>query len=154
MIRRPPRSTLFPYTTLFRSVHGSQRLTYREVARRTAGLATALRNKDLKRGDRVGIYLDASVPQVISIFGVSQAEGVYVPINALLHAEQVMHIANDCGMRALITTPAKLSTLAAVLHSIPSLEFLIVTGEEELPAARVPVYRLDECCAAAPSGLW
>src|SRR2546421_11191546 len=25
MIRRPPRSTLFPYTTLFRSVHGSHR---------------------------------------------------------------------------------------------------------------------------------
>src|SRR2546422_7068901 len=25
MIRRPPRSTLFPYTTLFRSVRGSQR---------------------------------------------------------------------------------------------------------------------------------
>src|SRR5258707_6553567 len=24
MIRRPPRSTLFPYTTLFRSVHRSQ----------------------------------------------------------------------------------------------------------------------------------
>src|SRR5260370_23044443 len=23
MIRRPPRSTLFPYTTLFRSVHGA-----------------------------------------------------------------------------------------------------------------------------------
>src|SRR5256885_10166948 len=25
MIRRPPRSTLFPYTTLFRSTRGSQR---------------------------------------------------------------------------------------------------------------------------------
>src|SRR3989442_6053062 len=24
MIRRPPRSTLFPYTTLFRSIHGRQ----------------------------------------------------------------------------------------------------------------------------------
>src|SRR2546422_3843228 len=24
MIRRPPRSTLFPYTTLFRSLHGEQ----------------------------------------------------------------------------------------------------------------------------------
>src|SRR2546422_8508654 len=24
MIRRPPRSTLFPYTTLFRSVHGEK----------------------------------------------------------------------------------------------------------------------------------
>src|SRR3712207_6977842 len=26
MIRRPPRSTLFPYTTLFRSVHECQRV--------------------------------------------------------------------------------------------------------------------------------
>src|SRR2546426_3126244 len=26
MIRRPPRSTLFPYTTLFRSVHGRRRV--------------------------------------------------------------------------------------------------------------------------------
>src|SRR3712207_7389008 len=26
MIRRPPRSTLFPYTTLFRSAHGGQPL--------------------------------------------------------------------------------------------------------------------------------
>src|SRR5258708_30250632 len=26
MIRRPPRSTLFPYTTLFRSPHGGRRI--------------------------------------------------------------------------------------------------------------------------------
>src|SRR3712207_8219744 len=31
MIRRPPRSTLFPYTTLFRSVLGHLRLLRREV---------------------------------------------------------------------------------------------------------------------------
>src|SRR5438094_7213388 len=29
MIRRPPRSTLFPYTTLFRSENGTRRLTRR-----------------------------------------------------------------------------------------------------------------------------
>src|SRR2546429_10015198 len=28
MIRRPPRSTLFPYTTLFRSVHAFGKLSY------------------------------------------------------------------------------------------------------------------------------
>src|SRR5256886_15560810 len=35
MIRRPPRSTLFPYTTLFRSIQGgarSQRVEYRIAA--------------------------------------------------------------------------------------------------------------------------
>src|SRR5256885_3932897 len=29
MIRRPPRSTLFPYTTLFRSCHSRQRADWR-----------------------------------------------------------------------------------------------------------------------------
>src|SRR3712207_7499922 len=31
MIRRPPRSTLFPYTTLFRSRNGQQQLLRREL---------------------------------------------------------------------------------------------------------------------------
>src|SRR3712207_8028935 len=34
MIRRPPRSTLFPYTTLFRSHHGKQLWTKRRTASR------------------------------------------------------------------------------------------------------------------------
>src|SRR2546422_7993809 len=66
MIRRPPRSTLFPYTTLFRSklpdcrvhelfeervrahpdalaaVHGDRQLTYRELNARANQLARAL----------------------------------------------------------------------------------------------------------------
>src|SRR2546430_6699012 len=45
MIRRPPRSTLFPYTTLFRSVHGRDR--------RQAGVVRAGRNRHaLPRRDR------------------------------------------------------------------------------------------------------
>src|SRR2546422_2821729 len=36
MIRRPPRSTLFPYTTLFRSPKGWQRLTPDEIAAKLA----------------------------------------------------------------------------------------------------------------------
>src|SRR5438034_5831680 len=41
MIRRPPRSTLFPYTTLFRSWQGTSRVplsaVYRDAGRRAAG---------------------------------------------------------------------------------------------------------------------
>src|SRR5436189_3888534 len=50
MIRRPPRSTLFPYTTLFRSapqlpplLHGAGHLEHRDLdAARRAGLARPL----------------------------------------------------------------------------------------------------------------
>src|SRR5476649_696871 len=37
MIRRPPRSTLFPYTTLFRSCQGEQRRSQHEQAQHMAG---------------------------------------------------------------------------------------------------------------------
>src|SRR2546429_4306620 len=40
MIRRPPRSTLFPYTTLFRSVHARRRPA-RHRRRRAPGAAAA-----------------------------------------------------------------------------------------------------------------
>src|SRR2546426_12499490 len=41
MIRRPPRSTLFPYTTLFRSLIGIN--TYERFARGTPGAAASAR---------------------------------------------------------------------------------------------------------------
>jgi acyl-CoA ligase (AMP-forming) (exosortase A-associated) len=135
-------------------VHGDQRLSYRDVMRRASGLATALRSMGLKRGERVGIHLEASIPQVISIFGVSQSESVYVPINALLHAEQVSHIAQDCGMTALITTPAKLTALAEVLPRISTLRFLVVTGEGAIPDLALPVHRFDDLCATEPPAVW
>jgi len=135
-------------------VHGGQRLTYREVVRRTAGLATGLKRHGLQRGQRVGIYLEASIPQVVSIFGISQAEGVYVPINHLLHPEQVKHIAIDCGMKGLITTPAKLTALAEVLPQITSLEFLVVTAEGDTPETVLPVHKFEELSLLEPPEIW
>src|SRR2546427_1017323 len=38
MIRRPPRSTLFPYTTLFRSSSGRRALTWAAIGRRASFL--------------------------------------------------------------------------------------------------------------------
>jgi acyl-CoA ligase (AMP-forming) (exosortase A-associated) len=124
-------------------VHGDQRLSYRGVAQRATGLAIGLRRAGLVRGDRIGIYLDPSVAQVVSIFGTSEAGGVFVPVNATLFPEQVGHIAKDCGMKGLITTPAKLSTLAAVLPLLPCLEFVILTGEGTAEA-QLPANRLEE----------
>src|SRR6202795_553068 len=125
-------------------VHGDQRLSYREVARRSNGLVKGLRRAGLVRGDRIGIYLEASVAQVVSIFGVSEAGGVFVPINATLFPEQVGHIAKDCGMKGLITTAAKLSTLTPLLHQIPSLEFVVLTGEGDAPQTALPSHRLED----------
>src|SRR3712207_8387143 len=44
MIRRPPRSTLFPYTTLFRSQLGGDRVEDRRVGVRQRPVEHAVRN--------------------------------------------------------------------------------------------------------------
>lgn len=135
-------------------VHGEERLSYREVSERVSGLAHGLRAAGLARGDRVGIYLDASVPQVLSIFAVSQAGGVYVPINGLLFPDQVAHIGRDCQMKGLITTRAKLETLSAAIKEVPSLEFLVLVGDGGPADCPLATYDLEELCAAAPPPGW
>lgn len=135
-------------------VHGEQRLSYRQLSSRVAHLAAGLRAAGLQRGDRVGIYLEASVPQVFSIFAVSQGGFVFVPINAQLFPEQVAHIVRDCGMKALITTPSKLEKLAAVHSQLAGLQFVLVTGNEEVPEIGVPVRRFDELAQASVPDQW
>src|SRR5258708_8251259 len=80
MIRRPPRSTLFPYTTLFRSPHSvnvaqllersalyhadrtalvaaDRRWTYRELDTAVSALAGGLAGLGLHPRERLGLHL-------------------------------------------------------------------------------------------------
>jgi acyl-CoA ligase (AMP-forming) (exosortase A-associated) len=135
-------------------VHGDQRLTYAEVNARVSGLAASLRGAGLQRGERVGIYLDASANQVVSIFGVSQAGGVFVPANTLLFPEQVAHIARDCGISALITSETRLESLLRVLPEITSLRFLVVVSSGKPIALHLPAHDFDAFTKAEANGKW
>src|SRR2546422_7821657 len=61
MIRRPPRSTLFPYPTLFRSVRLP---TVRELARGLAGRTASLDAQDL---DARGVRSLAACVQILGV---------------------------------------------------------------------------------------
>jgi acyl-CoA ligase (AMP-forming) (exosortase A-associated) len=125
-------------------IHSAERLTYKEVSSRTEGVAQGLVQVGLKRGDRVGIYLEASAAQVISIFGILRGQGVFVPINAALFPDQVAHIAHDCQMKGLITSRSKLETLLPKLKGIPSLEFLVLTDSGNPDETTLPLFNLEE----------
>src|SRR2546422_7591723 len=72
MIRRPPRSTLFPYTTLFRSLHSAARVALRKegvIARRPVEQRAQQRGADERHvprhaqhrtGDRKSTRLNSS----------------------------------------------------------------------------------------------
>src|SRR2546430_3654340 len=61
MIRRPPRSTLFPYTTLFRSLHSWRTLGSRPKRRLTTSVEGKVVNLRL---DRKSTRLNSSHSQI------------------------------------------------------------------------------------------
>ena len=104
-----------------------RRCTYADLLVRTHGFAYALCERGLVRGDRVAVFLDKRVETVVASFGVAAAGGVLVPVNPVLKAAQVMHILQDSGARALVTSSARLSTLLPALADCPALEHVVVT---------------------------
>lgn len=135
-------------------VHGEERFTYGEVSCLVSGLASGLRSAGLRRGERVAIHLDPSIAQVVSIFGVSQAGGVFVPINTILFPDQVSHIGRDCGISALITSSAKLESLLPILSQIESLRFLIIASSQECGEINLPVYDFKILTSAGTQATW
>src|SRR4051794_20860359 len=84
----------------------SPALTYKGMTLSYAGLwseilafAGGLRHIGLERGERVAVFLDKRIEAVVSIFGTSAADGVFVPVNPVLKPKQVAYILSDCNVR-------------------------------------------------------
>ncbi|MBX3638140.1 MAG: AMP-binding protein, partial [Rubrivivax sp.] len=129
--------------------YGAQTLSYAELQDRVAAFASGLLALGLQRGERVAIYLEKRFETVVASFGAAAAGCVFVPLNPLLKAEQVAFILQDCGVRALLTSPDRLATLAPVIPDCPALRHLVVTdGAEAEALAGRSATRWDDLLAA------
>ncbi len=125
-------------------VCGSDRLSYRETWARVCSLAAGLRSLGMERGDRIGIYMEPSAAQALSILAVCRAGGVFVPINEVLFPDQVAHIANDCRMRGLITSKGRLEHAKEAMGSTETIEFVILEIEEDAADLGVATRRFGD----------
>ena len=107
-------------------VHGDRRISYAEMAEGATHLASNLLDCGLERRDRVAIWLEKSIEEAVSFFGISAASGIFVPINTLLVERQVRHILDDCSVRFLVTSAAFLAEHADMLAGIESLERILL----------------------------
>ncbi len=115
-------------------VFQDQQITYRELDRVTNQLANVLRKNGVRRGDRVGIYLNKSIPAIVSILGTLKAGAVYVPLDPRAPAERISYIMENCGIRCLLTSSQKMSLVAKMLSGRPQPERIILTDDSPLPA--------------------
>lgn len=106
------------------------RLTYAEIDAMANKMAAALRDRGIKRGDRVILCLPNSVELVVSIFAVLKAEGVFVPVNATTKPEKLLFLVQNARASA-IALPGKQTALAGrLLENADSLKFAIHPGSK------------------------
>ncbi|HVX33873.1 MAG TPA: AMP-binding protein, partial [Solirubrobacterales bacterium] len=81
---------------------GEQALSYGELDDGSARVATLLRERGLRPGDRVGVMLPNVLEFPLAYYGVLRAGGVVVPMNVLLKRREIAFYLADSGAKLLL----------------------------------------------------
>ena len=84
-------------------VHDTERLTYRELEARSNRLAHHLRTLGVRTNVRVGLCLEACADQLVAMFAILKAGGVYVPLDPEYPADRLHYMVEDAVAPVLIT---------------------------------------------------
>ena len=102
-------------------VCGDVRLTWREADARVNRFANALRAEGLGKGDRVALFMPASLEAWIAFWGSAKAGCVTVPLNVMLDAESLVRLADDSDAVAVVAGPGTEGRLDSVRDRLPSV---------------------------------
>ena len=112
-------------------------LTYGELERLSNQVAHRLIASGVRRGDRVGLYLQKSPFAIASIFGIMKTGACYVPVDANAPGLRLEEIARQCAFRALITSAPLYAKLPKSFHQTCVLCALLFV--DDLPPSATPV---------------
>src|SRR5512135_2479723 len=93
-------------------------VSYAELEDESNRLAHGLSEIGIKKGGRVGIYLNRSIASITALFGILKAGAAYVPIDPFCPPGRLHYILNKCGIKCLITSREKLT---GTEHALPDL---------------------------------
>lgn len=103
-------------------------VSYADLAVSTNRLARFLVEDGVRRGDRVGVYMNKGLELPRALYGILKAGGAYVPIDPTAPPARVQFILRDCGIRTLITDRAH--TAKATTAAQEATELQTVVGAE------------------------
>lgn len=118
----------FPNQEAFRCLNRG--VTYAELAQQTSQLANILVDLGVKRGDRVGVYLNRCLETSVAIYGIMKAGAAYVPIDPYAPPSRTAFLLKDCDIRHLVTSKAHKRLLTPILTDEKVLDSVIgVSGD-------------------------
>ena len=97
-------------------------LGYVELDKKANLLASSLIEGGLRKGDRVGIYMNRCLDSAVAVYGVLKTGGAFVAIDPFLPISRTLAIMNDCGIEHLITTPSQSNKIKSIAKAAPFLK--------------------------------
>ena len=105
--------------------------TYGELESQSNRLARALQEAGVRKGDRVGLWLNKSLMSICGVYGIMKAGGVYVPLDPQAPVSRAAYIARDCGLRVVIADEAHARQVPAACKQGAPMR-VVVCPEQEL----------------------
>lgn len=132
-IRLPKELILFAlkrYEKLTAIIDGNNEITYGQLYQRSTKLANALLASGIKKGEKLGLLI-YNCPEYFEIRIATYLTGiVLVPLSRDLSMEDLIVIANDCGITSLICHPEILSTDLEKLTTATRIKTVIPITED------------------------
>ncbi|MBD0325747.1 MAG: long-chain fatty acid--CoA ligase [Pyrinomonadaceae bacterium] len=117
-------------------------LTYGQIKEQADKLATAFARLGIRQGDRVGLMLPNCPQYVVATFAALRLGATIVNVNPLYTPREVLLIAQDSGMRAMLTLDILVPATLAVREKT-KIEHVIITSAPEYSAAAIPCPSID-----------
>ncbi|RXK00994.1 AMP-dependent synthetase [Arcobacter sp. CECT 8986] len=95
-------------------IHDDSQITYGELFTKVNQVAFYLKELDLPKGSRIGIYSNKSIDQVIAILAILSTDYILVPLTRMLQPEQVKYIIDDCDIKCIITDKVKIEKIEEI----------------------------------------
>lgn len=117
-----------------RTLGGTQRFTYKEMAARTRSLSSALESLGVKKGDKVGTFAWNHHRHLEAYFAIPSMGAVLHTINIRLSEEHLTYIINHAEDKVLLVDSDLLPLLERIKDKLKTVEtFIVMTDEETLP---------------------
>lgn len=108
-----------------------QRVTFKEIDLNANKVANALQSIDIVKGDRVAQYMPNSLELVYSLVGNFKNGSIVVPMNINFKEQEIHHILNDCGAKAIMTDIERSPIVKNVANRLPELKYIILVDGDE-----------------------
>ncbi len=118
-------------------------LSYRELDESSDKFAKYLLDLGLKKGDRIGLFLNNSPQYVIAHFGILKMGGIVTPCSPLFKEMELKYEVNNAEMKCLVTMDHFMPVVQNVLPELPTIRDVVTTSFQDYLPGEPALHLLD-----------